>query len=309
MPSRWSLRIPMIAAAACVLFALAAPAPTAECLPASPPWSRNARLVDLTWPFDATTLYWPTSPSRFEKTILHAGPTSDGYYYASNSFCAPEHGGTHFDAPIHFAEGQLAADQVPLERLIGPAFVIDVSRQAAADPDYRLSPQDVLVWEQAHCRLPEGAIVLLRTGWGGRWPDRARYFGSDKPGDATGLHFPAYGAGAARLLVKERSVGALGIDTASIDHGPSRDFIVHRIAMAANVPAFENVAHLEQIPETGAFVVALPMKIAGGSGGPLRIVAFVPSGHPDGASPNIPACPGGLSPPSIDPTLGGKPDS
>jgi len=264
------------------------PAVSAAPASAAPPGpatggSCGTRLVDLTWTFDSTTLYWPTSPSGFEKTVLHAGPTPGGYWYTANSFCAPEHGGTHFDAPIHFAEGRHAADEVPLEQLVGPAFVIDVSHQAASDPDYRLTTQDVLGWEQAHGRLPEGGIVLLRTGWGKRWPDRARYFGSDKPDDASGLHFPGYGADAARLLVEERHVGALGIDTASIDYGPSQDFLVHRIAMAANVPGFENVAHLEEVPDTGAFVAALPMKIAGGSGGPLRIVAFVsvcPGGHP-----------------------------
>jgi kynurenine formamidase len=254
----------------------------------------GARLVDLTWPFDATTPYWPTSPSGFQKTVLHAGRTPDGYYYAANSFCAPEHGGTHLDAPIHFAEGGQAADEVPLERLVGPAFVIDVTSRAAADPDYRLSAADILAWEHAHGRLFEGAIVLLRTGWGRYWPDRARYFGSDRRGDATGLHFPGYGADAARLLVEERRVGALGIDSASIDYGPSQDFAVHRIAMAANVPGFENVAHLDQVPETGAFVAALPMKIAGGSGGPLRIIAFVPE------------CPGGPAPPGIGPPPGRK---
>jgi kynurenine formamidase len=236
----------------------------------------SAKAVDLTYAFDERTLYWPTSPTGFQLTLLHHGPTPAGNFYASNSFCTPEHGGTHVDAPIHFAEGQRTLDQVPLEQLIGPAVVIDVSAKAAADADYRLSPADVRAWEQRNGRIPAGAIVLLRTGWGARWPDRKRYLGDDRPGDASRLHFPSYGAEAAELLVNGRKVAALGVDTASVDHGPSSDFVVHRIAARAGVPGFENVAHLEAVPETGAWIFALPMKIGGGTGGPLRIVALVP---------------------------------
>jgi kynurenine formamidase len=163
-----------------------------------------------------------------------------------------------------------------VEQLIAPAVVIDVSGKAAADPDYRLSANDVRDWESRHGEIPSGTAVLLRTGWGARWPDRMRYFGDDRPGDASNLHFPSFGKDAAELLVNERKVTAIGVDTASIDHGPSKDFIVHQIAAAANVPAFENLANLESVPEKGAWVIALPMKIAGGSGGPLRIVALAP---------------------------------
>ena len=180
------------------------------------------------------------------------------------------------DAPVHFAEGRQAVDEVPLERLVAPAVVIDVTRQAAADADYRLTVDDVRAWEARHGRIPEGAVVLLRTGWAARWPDAKRYFGDDTPGDASRLHFPSYGAEAARVLVEERRAGALGVDTASIDHGPSKDFAVHQIAAAANVPGLENLADLGGLPEDGAWVVALPMKIGGGSGGPVRVVALVP---------------------------------
>jgi kynurenine formamidase len=235
----------------------------------------RAEVIDLTWAFDEKTLYWPTSPSTFKLDQLHYGPTPAGFFYAANSFSTPEHGGTHFDAPIHFAAGQRTSDQVPPRQLVGPGVVIDVAAKSAADPDYRLSAADVLAWEAKHGAVPAGAIVLLRTGWGARWPERKRYFGDDTPGDASKLHFPSYGAESAKLLVEERRVGALGVDTASIDHGPSRDFPVHRLAAARNVPGLENIAHLEQVPERGAWIVALPMKIAGGSGGPLRIVALV----------------------------------
>ena len=237
---------------------------------------KDARIVDLTHPFDQHTIYWPTSPSSFELKRLSYGTTDAGYFYAANSFCTPEHGGTHFDAPIHFAEGRWTVDQVPVKQLIGPGVVIDVSKQASGNPDYRLSTEDVRRWEAAHGTIPQGAIVLLRTGWGRRWPDRKRYLGDDTPGDASHLHFPSYGKEAAEFLIKERKTAALGVDTASIDYGPSTDFIVHQIANGANVPGLENIANLEELPEQGVWIIALPMKIAGGSGGPLRIVAVIP---------------------------------
>jgi kynurenine formamidase len=237
---------------------------------------RNAELVDLTYAFDERTLYWPTSPSSFESKQLAYGPTPGGWFYSSNAICTPEHGGTHLDAPIHFAEGKRTADQIPLQQLLAPAVVIDVASKAAANADYRLTAKDVRAWESQHGTIAPGTIVLLRTGWGARWPDRKRYFGDDTPGATDNLHFPSYGEDAARLLVTDRRVAALGVDTASIDSGQSKDFIVHRVANGADVPGFENIANLERLPARGAFVIALPMKIAGGSGGPLRIVAAIP---------------------------------
>jgi len=257
----------LIAGAAALI--LGAPAP-------SPLDLGRAKVQDLTHPFDDRTLYWPTATSGFELKTIHRGPTPGGYFYSAYSFCAPEHGGTHFDAPVHFAEGARAADEVPVGQLVAPGVVIDVAAKAASDPDYRLDVADVRAWEALHGAVPAGAIVLLRTGWSARWPDRKRYLGDDTPGDASHLHFPSYGEAAAALLVRERKVGALGVDTASIDHGPSADFRVHRLAAAANVPGLENLAHLDEVPETGALIVALPVKIAGGSGGPLRAVALLP---------------------------------
>jgi kynurenine formamidase len=234
------------------------------------------RIVDLTHSFGEKTLYWPTSPTAFKLQQLSYGMTPAGYFYSANTFSAPEHGGTHVDAPIHFFKRGHTTDQIPLARLVGPAVVIDVSAKAARDADYRVTAADVREFERAHGTIRPGTIVLLHTGWGKRWPDRKSYFGSDAAGDASRLHFPSFGADAARLLVTERRVAALGADVASIDHGPSRDFMVHRIAMAANVPGLENLANLDQLPRTGATIIALPMKIEGGSGGPLRAIALVP---------------------------------
>jgi kynurenine formamidase len=236
----------------------------------------QSRIVDLTHTFDDKTLYWPTSPSSFELKTLAKGKTPGGWFYSSNSLCTPEHGGTHLDAPLHFSEGGESVEAVSVRRLVAQAVVIDVSAKAEKDRDYRLTAADVKAWEAARGTIPKGAIVLLRTGWSSRWPDRLRYFGDATPNDASHLHFPSYGADAAELLVKGRAVGALGVDTASIDYGPSSDFPVHRIAAAAQVPGLENLANLDALPETGVWVIALPMKIGGGSGGPLRAIAFLP---------------------------------
>ena len=258
-----------------VLAALALPLAALAADPKAPDLA-TAKIVDLTYPFDEKTIYWPTSPSAFELKKLAWGETEGGYFYSSFAFCTPEHGGTHLDAPIHFSKTGRTADQIPVRQLVAPAAVIDVSAKAAGNPDYRLSAEDVAQWEKAHGAIPAGSIVLLRTGWGRRWPDRKRYLGDDTPGDASKLHFPSYGKEAAELLVHERKVGALGVDTASIDYGPSKDFMVHRIALGAQVPGLENLANLEELPEAGAWIVALPMMISGGSGGPLRAIALLP---------------------------------
>jgi kynurenine formamidase len=265
------------AAALLASLALAASGCAAAGTPRAFPFDAGGyRLVDLTHAFDERTIYWPTSPTTFRLDTLSHGHTEGGWFYAANAFSAPEHGGTHLDAPIHFAEGRHTVDAIPLERLMGPAAVIDVEAEAAADADYALRVEDVLAFERAHGRIRPGTIVLLRTGWSRRWPDRRAYLGDDTPGDASRLRFPSFGAEAARLLVEERGAAAIGADVASIDRGTSRDFAVHRIAAERNVAGLENLAALDRLPPTGAFVIALPMKIAGGSGGPVRVVAFVP---------------------------------
>ena len=233
------------------------------------------RMVDLTHAYGNRTVYWPTSPTKFSLERLAYGKTEGGYFYAANTLCTPEHGGTHLDAPLHFAEGRRSTDLVPLEQLIANAVVIDVSAKADKDRDYRATREDVLAFEKDHGRIAAGAIVLLRTGWSRHWPNAKAYLGDDTPGDASKLSFPSYGVDAARLLVEERRAAALGIDTASIDFGRSTDFQVHRIAAAQNVPGLENLTNLDQLPATGTLMIALPMKIEGGSGGPLRAVALV----------------------------------
>jgi kynurenine formamidase len=233
-------------------------------------------LVDLSHSYSAATLYWPTSPSAFELKPIHVGPTPAGFFYSAYTFATPEHGGTHLDAPVHFDAKGISVERIPLDRLVGPAVVLDVSAKAAADPDYRLTLADIEAFEADHGSIAPGTIVLLRTGWSARWGDRKAYFGDDTPNDATKLHFPGYGV-EGRLLVEERQVAALGVDSPSVDYGPSQDFPVHRLGAPRGVPNFENLTGLERVPPRGATLFALPMKIEGGSGAPLRAVALVPA--------------------------------
>ncbi len=250
---------------------------TAEPVPTPGASPFTGRLIDLTHAYDSSTIYWPTAPG-FELAVDFAGETEGGWHYEANTFRSAEHGGTHLDAPNHFATGKRSADRIPLEQLVAPGIVIDVTAASEADADYVVSREDFARWEQAHGAIPEGVIVLLRTGFARRWPDRVRYMGTDERGPAAvaKLHFPGLDPAAAEWLVAERRIAAIGIDTPSIDRGQSTDFLAHRILFARDIPAFENVGDMAALPAKGFHVLALPMKIAGGSGGPLRIVAVVP---------------------------------
>ncbi len=235
----------------------------------------ESKLIDLTYSFDEQTIYWPTAkPFQHERDSW--GRSNAGDWYASASYAASEHGGTHLDSPIHFSEGKSTADEIPLSRLVAPAAVIDISQACATNPDYLLSVADIKSWERRHGRIRDGSVVLVRSGWGRFWPDKKNYLGSDAPGDTANLHFPGISREAAEFLARERRIDGVGIDTASLDFGQSRDFIAHRILNGANIYGLENVANLERLPAVGATLIALPMKIRGGSGGPVRIIALLP---------------------------------
>ncbi len=255
------------------------------CLQEAPPPDHTAVFtggagswVELSHAFGPSTIYWPTDTAGFQLTELAYGNTDAGYFYASYSFASAEHGGTHLDAPIHFAEGRMTADEIPLSSLITTVSVVDVSAAADADPDYLLSVEDLTAWEAEHGQIADGAALLVRTGWSSRWDDRTAYLGTDLTGPEAvpELHFPGIGPEAAQWLVDNRSVAAVGIDTPSIDYGQSSDYRTHVILYSANIVGFENLTNLDALPATGAGIVALPMKIVGGSGGPLRIVGWVP---------------------------------
>jgi kynurenine formamidase len=207
-----------------------------------------------------------------------AGMTDKGFFYAAGNYSAAEHGGTHMDSPIHFAEGRKTVEQLEPSQLIGPAVKIDVSEKVKTDRDFLITVDDIIAWEAANGKIPERSIILFQTSFGTFWPDKKQYLGTDQKGEAAvkDLHFPGLHPEAAKWLVDNRKLKAVGIDTASIDNGQSTDFRSHVTLMSADIPAFENVANIDKLPAKGFHIIALPMKIKGGSGAPLRIIAYLP---------------------------------
>ncbi|MGZ8186144.1 MAG: cyclase family protein, partial [Methylobacter sp.] len=196
--------------------------------------------------YDSATLYWPNNRKGFEHVTEAEGKTSSGYYYSSYSICTPEHGGTHLDAPIHFAENKLTVDQLPLSSLTGNAVVIDVSRKALANRDYQITIEDIENWEKENNRIPDNTIILFRTGYGQFYPNRKKYFGTPKTGMAAipELHFPGIFPATTQWLVEKRNIKAVGLDTPSLDYGQSKEFKTHQILLGSNKPGFENLANL-----------------------------------------------------------------
>jgi kynurenine formamidase len=260
-----------------VMFVVAL-AVAASCAPQASPASGtlSGTLVDLSHEYSDQSIFWPTAES-FRLDKVADGMTPQGYYYAANNFASAEHGGTHVDAPVHFAQGRWSVEQIPLQQLVGDAAVIDVSAAAAAQPDYQVAEADLEAWEKAHGSL-NGTILLIRTDYSKRWPDAAGYLGTAERGEGAvpKLHFPGLHPDAAKWLVANREVKAVGIDTASLDYGQSGLFETHRVLYERNIPGLENLSNLDRLPARGATLVALPMKIKGGSGAPLRAIAVVP---------------------------------
>lgn len=231
--------------------------------------SGKTRIVDLSYAIDDKLVAWPGDARVFEAKV-NASPETEGYF--TRSFWMLEHYGTHLDAPIHFPPGNIPVDKIPADKLFGPAVVIDARAEGEKNADYQLPPTRILEWESRHERIPKGAIVLLRTGWAARWPDAKRYRNQDA--DST-MHFPGFSIAAARLLL-DRRVSGLGCDTLSAEYGASKDFAVHRLTLGSGIYHLENLADMSALPESGAFLIVAPIKLAGGSGGPVRVFAILP---------------------------------
>ena len=237
----------------------------------------NSKIVDLSHSYSPETVYWVTA-KEFAMDTVFQGQTDKGFYYSAFNFETAEHGGTHIDAPIHFAKGAQTVDQVPLENLVGSAIKIDVSKNALNNPDYLITIDDIKAWEEKHnMQIPDGSIVLLQTGFATYYPNKVKYMGTNERGEQAIelLHFPGLSPEAANWLVENRKINSIGIDTPSIDYGQSQYFKSHVALMTNNIPAFENLTNLDQLPEKDFTIVALPMKIKGGSGSPLRIIALL----------------------------------
>jgi kynurenine formamidase len=231
--------------------------------------SGKTRVLDLSYAINEKLVAWPGDEKVFEAKV-NATIEKNGYF--TRSFWMLEHYGTHLDAPAHFPPGKTTVDQIPVKQLFGPGVVIDVRAESSKDADHQLSAAGVEEWEKKHGRIPEGAIVLLRTGWASRWPDARKYRNQDAKGK---MHFPGFSVEAAKLLIA-RKVSGLGCDTLSIDYGASEDFAVHHVSLGAGLYHLENLTDLSELPETGAFLIVAPIKLEGGSGGAVRVFALLP---------------------------------
>lgn len=230
------------------------------------------KLLDLTHPLNDSSPNWEgTQKSPFRAEEL-GNIERDGYY--SRVFSTQEHYGTHLDAPAHFASGAWTVDQIPLDRLMRPLAVLDVRDRAANDPDYELSVDDVLAWEQMHGAVPTGAVVLASTGWDEYWKAQDRYRNLQSDG---ATHYPGFALEAAQFLVLSRGVVGLGIDTMSVDIGATTSYPVHIFTSQRGVYHLENVANLRHVPAAGATILVAPIKLEKGSGAPARVFALLPS--------------------------------
>lgn len=229
---------------------------------------RQLRVVDLTHPINADVPTWEGDKGEFRYEKL-SSVAKDGYL--SGAFRIPEHFGTHIDAPAHFIEGAISVDKLPPERLILPAVVIDVRKEVAANPDYELTVEKIKQWEE-HGRLSLGAAVLLLTGWSQRYSDTNAY---RNPDTLKHMHFPGYSLAAAKYLIEDRKVSALGIDTLSIDPGQTEVFPVHKFALGHDLFLIENLNNLDLLPARGVLIFCGALPIAGGSGCPARVLAIV----------------------------------
>jgi len=227
----------------------------------------KTRVADLSYAINDKLVPWPGDDKWFEAKV-NATVEKNGYF--TRSFWMLEHYGKHLDAPIHFPPGQTTVDQIPAKQFFGPAVVLDVHEEGTKDADYQMPVARVEMWEKKHGRISEGSIVLLRTGWASRWPDGAKYRNQDARGK---MHFPGFSADAAKFLIA-RKVSGIGCDTLSTDYGASEDFAVHHLVLGAGLYQLENLADLRDVPEAGAFLVVAPIKLEGGSGGPVRVFAI-----------------------------------
>lgn len=246
----------------------------ATCFPWLVSSSLPSKSVDLTYPFDEKTMYWPTEKG-FKLNSIFYGETTRGFFYAANKFCTPEHGGTHVDAPRHFNKFGLTVDQIPIDDLQGDVVVINVASSIKKNRDYAFRVEDIKQFETQYRPIREGDIVLFYTGWGKYWGDKSQYLGSDVFRDTKHLHFPGLSKDAATYLVAKKVKG-IGLDTPSLDPGPSADFLAHQIILGANIYGIENLANLQELPPVGATLIVAPMKIVGGSGAPTRVYGLIP---------------------------------
>ncbi len=219
----------------------------------------TSSVLDLTYPWNGRTPAWP------ELTRPAKGPL--------HRFADLEELGTHLEAPAYLLEGKPTIERIPSQQLMGPTILVDVTRKVEKDPDYRLTLEDLRAWERKYGKIPSGAFVLAYTGWGRRFWEKERYRNLDEKGI---MHFPGFSMEAVTFLLNRRKIKGIGIDTLSVDHGPSQDFPVHRLLFAAGRVALEGLANLDKLPPKGVKLIIAPLPLEGSSAAPARILAILP---------------------------------
>lgn len=241
------------------------------------------RIVDLTKPLgpDTPVIRLPPpfadSPGVTIETLSRFDDRGPAWYW--NTLRLGEHTGTHFDAPVHWITGrdlpENACDTIPARKFIGPACVIDVTADVEADADFLVSPERIERWEAEHGRIPRDAWVLLRTGWSRRTA-AADYLNAGPDGP----HSPGFAPAASTLLARDRDVLGVGVETVGTDAGQAAafdpPFANHAIMHGAGKFGLASLCNLDQLPPTGALLIAAPLKIVDGSGSPLRVIAITP---------------------------------
>lgn len=233
---------------------------------------KSMQVVDMTHEHGSDTLFWPGDP-EFSFNIVFRGEIAPGEWFELNSFTTADHGGTHLDAPAHYSKGGWRTHQVPIDNLIGPGVIIDVREKASADPDYRVTIQDLIEWEDEYGRIPEGAVVIMNSDWDKYYPNAELTFGTATPNDSATFHFPGFHEDAADWLARYRDINVLGVDTPSTDYGQSANFLVHQTIAKAGICGLENVAYVNRLPPKGSTIFVGVIKLFDGSGGPARTIA------------------------------------
>jgi kynurenine formamidase/mono/diheme cytochrome c family protein len=229
----------------------------------------QAQVIDLTQPLSTKTPTYGGERDSFRYEKL-GDIKKDGY--AAGAFRVPEHFGTHVDAPGHFIVSKETIERLKVKKFIAPAVVLDIRSKVNVNPDYQLTAEEIAEFERGGA-IPDGAAVLLLTGWDNRYPDADKYRNADAQGV---MHFPGFSEGAIQYLLRNPKVVALGIDTLSIDYGPSKDFIGHKISHGSGLYHIENLTNLDKLPARGAVIFVGALPIEGGSGSPARVLAIAP---------------------------------
>ncbi len=228
-----------------------------------------SKVVELSWSIKPGIPQWPGDPDVEFETV--ANFEVNGYFL--RRFSMGEHSGTHLSAPAGFSPEAPGHEVFSPQELVRPAIVIDVSAQADTDQDYALTMNDVFDWESDNGPVPQGCIVLLRTGWQAKWGASLDYLGGESVGD---LHFPGFGLDTAQLLLEGKNVAGFGADTAGIEPGTDTGFSVSRFALENGLIVLENLTELDKLPATGILLVVGLLRLESGSGGPVAVTALVP---------------------------------